>query len=76
MDSSMNNYLIELEKKIPEFASSSDLVKLGIFSSQAALCKARKRGDSPTYIKYSAGRIMYPKHCVIEFLKKRIVEEK
>ena len=68
----LQNYLSELEGKIPELASSADLVKLGIFSSEAALCKARKSGNTPAFIKFSKGRIRYPRASVITFLRERV----
>jgi hypothetical protein len=69
---SIEIYLAQLEEKIPELASAADLVKLGIFSSEAALCKARKCGISPDFIRFSKGRIRYPRMSVITFLRERI----
>lgn len=68
----VQNYLSQLESKIPELASSADLVELGIFSSEASLCKARKSGNTPAFIKFSRGRIRYPRESVIAFLHERV----
>ena len=70
----MKDFLKELEDKLPELASSRDLVDLGLYNSQAALHKARKDGYSPDYIQFSPGRIRYPKNAVIEFFEKRFVK--
>jgi hypothetical protein len=64
-------YLADLEAKIPELATSSDLVKLKLFSSEAALSKARKTGNSPDYIQISKGKILYPRAAVIQFFCQR-----
>ena len=67
-------YLSSLEKRMPELASSKELVNLGIFSSEVALCVARKLGRGPTFIKFSRGRIRYPRASIIKFLTDRIKE--
>lgn len=76
LDSTTEEYFAQLEYKIPELASSADLVRLGIFSSEAALCKARKSGDTPTFIRFSRGRIRYPRASVITFLLERVNQGK
>lgn len=55
-----------------KFLSSQDLVDLGIFSSVAATYFARKRGNSPKWIKLKR-KILYQKCDVIDFLEKRSV---
>lgn len=72
LETAINDYLIQLESNLPELTSSADLVKLGIFSSEAALCKARKSGNTPAFIKFSKGRIRYPRGSVITFLRERV----
>lgn len=67
-------YLSDFENKIPEMATSADLVRLGLFGSEAALSKARKCGNSPDYIQLSIGKIWYPRAAVISFLKNKIVK--
>lgn len=71
----IQDYLTRLESQIPEFASSRDLVRLGIFSSEPALCKARKAGNGPPYIRFSRGRIRYPRVGIIGFLLERLNSE-
>lgn len=74
LHSTIKDYFAQLELKIPELASSADLVRLGIFSSEAALCKARKSGNTPAFIKFSRGRIRYPRTSVITFLLERVMQ--
>jgi hypothetical protein len=71
----LQNFLSQIESKIPDLASSAELVSLGIFSSEAALCKARKSGNTPAFIRFSRGRIRYPRESVIAFLRERIHQE-
>lgn len=65
-------YLAAIESQIPELATSADLVRLGLYGSEAALCKARKSGNSPDYIQISRGKIRYPRVAVINFFISRI----
>jgi hypothetical protein len=67
-------YLADIEGKIPELATSADLVRLKLFGSEAALCKARKNGNSPDYIQISPGKIRYPRAAVINFFKARMIQ--
>lgn len=67
----IDDFIKEIESRLPELSSSTDLVQVGLYSSEAALCKSRQRGDTPAFIKMSAGRIRYPRKSVIDFLKKR-----
>jgi hypothetical protein len=71
-DFNYSDYLSDLESKLPELATSADLVRLGVFASEAALSKARKLGYSPDYIQFSPGRIRYPRAAVINFFIERI----
>lgn len=72
LKSQPEEYLADIEGKIPELATSADLVRLGLFGSEAALCKARKNGNSPDYIQISPGKIRYPRIAVINFFRARI----
>ena len=74
IEPNLMDFFTLLEERIPELASSKDLVDLGIFSSEVALCLARKHRKGPTFIKFSRGRIRYPRTSVIKFLKDHINE--
>ncbi len=55
-----------------EFLSAQDLVFLGIYTSIDAAYLARKRSNSPAFIKLRH-KILYPKKAVIEFLEDRLL---
>ena len=74
LQSPPKEYLADIEGKIPEFATSAELVRLGLFGSEAALCKARKSGNSPDYFQISPGKIRYPRAAVINFFRARIIQ--
>ena len=65
-------YIESIEEKLPELATSSDLVRLGLFSSESAVCRARKLGNSPDYIQISPGKILYPRKAVVTFYIQRV----
>lgn len=52
-----------------DFMTSGDLVDLGLFPSASAVYSARKRGVSPDFVKIGT-KVLYPKSCVIDFVKK------
>jgi hypothetical protein len=49
----VNQFIEEVESKLPDLADTSELIKLGIFSSVAQAVQSRKRGQSPEYLKES-----------------------
>lgn len=55
----------------PEFLSSSDLVSLGLFGSPDLAYLARRKGNSPDYIKIGR-KVLYPKPAVVEFIEQRL----
>ena len=69
--SSIEAYITQLQNKLPDLASSRDLVEMGLFPSEIALSRARQTGNSPEYIKFSAGRIRYPREAVIQFVREK-----
>jgi len=70
----MNQNIHSSLEKLPEFLSSEDLVKLGIYSSIDAAYQARAAGHSPSFIKLNH-KIIYPRKAVIEFLERRLHSE-
>lgn len=66
------DFLTDLERKLPDLITSSQLVKLNLFGSETSLCKARKKGLSPDYIELTPRRIVYPKAAVLRFFKQRM----
>ncbi len=67
----MNQNIHSSLEKLPEFLSSEDLVKLGIYSSIDAAYQARASGHSPSFIKLQH-LCIYPKKALIEFLENRM----
>jgi len=67
----VQQFIEEVESKLPDLAETSELIKLGIFSSVAQAVQRRKRGDSPEYLSLSEKRIVYPKKAVLGWLRER-----
>ena len=67
----IEKFIEEVESKLPELADTSDLIKLGIFSSIAQAVQRRKRGESPEFLCLSEKRIVYPKQAVMSWLRER-----
>lgn len=67
----IEKFIDEVECKLPKLASTSDLIKLGIFSSIAQAVQCRKRGESPEFLYLSPKRIAYPKQAVMCWLRER-----
>ncbi len=67
----MNNALSDKLNQMNEFLSAQDLVYLGIYASIDAAYLARKRSNSPAYIKLKH-KILYPKKAVLTFLEDRM----
>ena len=68
---SIELYFKKVEQALPELACTTDLVRVGIFSSISQAVKARERGECPDCLYLSDRRIMYPKECVMAWLKER-----
>lgn len=62
-------YIQGVLNRIPEVATTEDLISIGIFTSKADACRARKLGNSPDYLQFNR-KITYPKKSVEEFLYK------
>ena len=69
-------YFSDILDKLTEFSTAIDLVRLGIFSSESTLSRARSTGHVPDYIEFSPGKIRYPRLAVVRFLKERLREGK
>jgi len=67
----VQQFIEEVESKLPDLADTSELIKLGIFSSVAQAVQRRKRGESPEFLSLSEKRIVYPKKAVLSWLKER-----
>lgn len=67
----VEKFIEEVESKLPNLAETSDLIKLGIFSSVAQAVQRRKRGEAPEFLRLSEKRIVYPKAGVMSWLRER-----
>lgn len=67
----IEQFLSEIETKIPDIASTKDLVELGIFSTNHEALRRRSEGRGPAFIYLSKRRIIYPKNGVISWLRER-----
>lgn len=66
----MNQTISETLMRLPDFLSSEDLVKLGLYKSIDATYQARLKRCGPEYIKLRK-KILYPKLGIINFLTAR-----
>ena len=55
---------------LPEFLDVNNLVTLGIYTHKNIAYRARKEGNSPSYIKMR-GKVLYPKEAVRAFILER-----
>jgi len=69
MSSAINDFVDIIEAKIPDIASATDLVNLGLFPSRWALAQQRTRGTGPEFLKLGQRTILYPKEAVIAWLR-------
>ena len=58
---------IQLEK-LPEFITSKDLIKLGIFANFSAVSRAKCQGWGPPSLSLGTQKTVYPKAALIEWL--------
>lgn len=67
----IEQFLSEIETKIPDIATTMQLVELGIFSSNHEALRRRYEGRGPDFIRLSERRIIYPKKAVMSWLRER-----
>ena len=58
-----------LTRKLPEICVVKDLVQAGIYSSAQAAYSARRDGIGPKCIRIPCRGFVYPKKCVIDFIR-------
>lgn len=68
MKEHIEKFIEKLEDELPPLLSPRDLIKFGIFSNRTSINVYRKKGIGPDWI-VLAGRFMYPKECVIEWVR-------
>ena len=68
----LDDFLLEIEGKLPEMSTTKDLIELGLFASKYDAIRKRQEGKGPEFIKLSVHRICYPKKSVMSWLRKRV----
>ena len=58
-----------IKKNYPDLLKDKHLVKLGLYSKQEAIYRARRDGTSPDYLKVGR-KIFYQKSVLIDFIEK------
>lgn len=62
-------FIESLERLLPDMCTTEDLVTHGIYPTRQAAARARKTGNGPQFLPVTKKNIVYPKPCVISFLK-------
>ena len=71
----MNSYkeiFDEISIKFPDFINTTDLVKIGLFSSDGQAGALRARGGGPPFTRSWNGYIMYPKGPLLQWIKEEM----
>jgi len=66
----------EIELQCPSFLRASDLVKLSLFTSPAAVSVAMSEGRAPPSIKFSTRKLMFPRASLCEWLRQKSINKK
>lgn len=64
-------FIENIERKMPEIMSTKDLINLGMFKSRATWTNMRKRNQGPEYLIFNNKMIVYPKECVLKWLREK-----
>lgn len=67
----MNDRFVSLLKEAPPFLSALDLVKIGLFSTNLAVYKAKERGEAPPSVQVSQRKLRFPKDELVSWLNAR-----
>lgn len=70
-----DEFIEKIERTLPEFSLTRDLVKLGLYSSVQCAYYARKTQNAPAYFEVGK-KIFYPKTAIIQWLKESKRNEK
>lgn len=64
----IDQFCSDLEQRLPAICSDQDLVSAGIASSPT-LCRARKCGSGPSYIRIHRRKIMYLREDILSWMR-------
>lgn len=65
----IEEFIVHIEKSLKDLVKTSELVRIGMYSSPQAAFHARQMGCSPPFFKIAGNGVVYPKCGVIEFLR-------
>lgn len=68
MTPSIQQFIDDLEKTLPDPCIADDLIDAGLFPSRYSLAQRRLRGQGPEFIKLGARQILYPKKAIMNWL--------
>lgn len=69
-DNACDQFIEFVKKHLPELATTKDLIKIGIFNTEAAASRNRRLGKGPHHFKINSRCIRFPKNAVIEYLER------
>lgn len=67
----MNEVLSNLERNLPMFATTNDLIDMGLFTDHSVAAKIRHSKTGPEWIRLGR-KILYPKDSVIRFVREQL----
>lgn len=71
-ESSLEELIKDIKANLPEFLRARDLIACGLFKTRSDVSWAKRRGQAPPCIILSQHKTIYPRTCLIEWLKKKI----
>ena len=69
----LEDFLVELGKKLKPLNCPKDLVEVGVFRTEKTAANCRSNGQGPDYIKAKGTGVAYPKKAVLSWLRKKAV---
>jgi len=68
--SACDDFIQKLSERLPDMATTKDLINAGLYRSDQGAAAARKSKNGPEFFKLNNKVILYPKQGVLEFLKR------
>lgn len=64
-----DDYIKWASSRLPELATTRDLIDIGFYRSIPAAAAARRNGYAPEHFKVNERLILYPKQAILDFLR-------
>lgn len=64
-------YIDYVDRELPKMATTKDLIRVGIYRTDQAAAKARRKKLGPEFFQLNQRVVLYPKAAVIDFLTER-----